>query len=111
MENQKFASFVVLCAVFLCLCAGVFAGRNVPGSIPALVPAAVEEVSSLIDLNQADAAALMTLPGIGRTLAARILEYRVQNGPFTSLSQLLNINGLGEARLEALLPYITAGGS
>jgi competence protein ComEA len=55
-----------------------------------------------IDLNQADVAALDTLPGIGPVLAQRIVEWREQNGPFASLDQLLEVSGIGPSVLADL---------
>lgn len=60
-----------------------------------------------INLNTADAALLQTLPGIGPALAQRILEYRERWGPFTHPRQLLEVSGIGEKRLEQLLPWVT----
>jgi competence protein ComEA len=53
-----------------------------------------------INLNLATAEDLETLPGIGEVLAQRILEHRESNGPFTSVDELLEVSGIGEARLE-----------
>jgi competence protein ComEA len=53
----------------------------------------------LINLNSATAEDLETLPGIGEVLAAEIIAYREQNGPFTSVEDLLNVSGIGEQRL------------
>jgi competence protein ComEA len=53
----------------------------------------------LINLNSATAEELETLPGIGEVLAAEIIAYREQNGPFTSVEDLLNVSGIGEQRL------------
>lgn len=66
--------------------------------------------SDRLDLNQADAQALQTLPGIGEVLAARILEYREQNGDFASVEELMAVDGLGAAALSRLRPYVTVGG-
>ena len=63
-----------------------------------------------VNINTADKDALMTLPGIGEVLAQRILDYRDANGPFTSLSDLLLVEGIGEKRLDAIWDYITIGG-
>ena len=52
--------------------------------------------SGLININTATAAQLDTLPGIGPVLAQRIIDYRQANGPFTSLSQLMLVEGIGE---------------
>lgn len=55
-----------------------------------------------IRLNSADASALEMLPGVGPVLAARIVEYRDRNGPFLAVEDLLDVPGIGEAKLEAL---------
>lgn len=68
-----------------------------------------EQDSDRLDLNQADAKALQTLPGIGEVLAARILEYREQNGDFASVEELMAVDGLGPAALSRLRPYVTVG--
>ena len=112
MKKQEFIPFILLFAVFLCFCGGLFLGRNLHLSSPAPILPEEKTVSAsrVLDLNQADRAQLMTLPGIGPALANRILSYRDANGSFSSVAELLNIDGIGEERLEALLPYITAGG-
>ncbi len=56
----------------------------------------------VVNVNTATAEELDTLPGIGPALAQAIVEYRTQNGAFTSLSDLDNVPGLGPAKLEAL---------
>ena len=66
-----------------------------------------QENSGLININTATAAQLDTLPGIGPVLAQRIIDYRQANGPFTSLSQLMLVEGIGEKRLADILPLIT----
>ena len=65
------------------------------------------EVSFPVNINKANKQQLMALPGIGETLAQRIIDYRSANGPFSSVDQLINIKGIGEKRLETLRPYAT----
>jgi competence ComEA-like helix-hairpin-helix protein len=72
---------------------------------------AAETVSFPIDINTADVEALMQLPGIGETIARRIVDYRSTHGSFQSPSDLLNVEGIGQKRLDAILDYITIGGS
>lgn len=55
-----------------------------------------------VDLNTADAAALESLPGIGPATAEAILAHREQHGPFRSVDDLLDVRGIGDAKLEAL---------
>lgn len=62
---------------------------------------------ALINLNQADAASLDTLPGIGPTLAARIVDYRKLNGGFTSLDDLGKVAGIGASLLANIKGLVT----
>jgi competence protein ComEA len=61
-----------------------------------------------LDLNTASAQELDDrLPGIGPTLAQRIIEYRQQHGAFRSIEDLQNVAGIGEKRFDQLKDYIT----
>ncbi len=60
-----------------------------------------------VNLNTADAAALDTLPGIGPATAAKILDWRERNGRFEAVEDLLDVGGIGEAKLEALRDLVT----
>lgn len=62
--------------------------------------------SDVININEATAERLTELPGIGPAYAERIVEWREENGSFTSKDQLLEIRGIGEKRLENILPMI-----
>ena len=62
--------------------------------------------AAAVDLNAADASALASLPGIGPTLAARIVEYRRVNGPFASVDELADVAGMTQRRIDAVLPYL-----
>lgn len=73
-------------------------GEAVPaaGSAP---PAAGTTAGAAVDLNAADAAALDALPGIGPVLAERIVAWREENGPFTTVDELGEVSGIGPAVL------------
>ena len=62
---------------------------------------------ALVDLNVATAEELDTLPGVGPATAAAILEHRSAHGPFTSVEDLLDVPGIGEAKLEQLRDLVT----
>lgn len=61
----------------------------------------------LVNLNTADAAELDTLPRIGPALAARIIDWREANGGFTSVDQLLEVAGIGDAVFAGLAELVT----
>lgn len=69
-----------------------------------------DSIKNKVNINTADAATLARLPGIGAVLAARIVEFREENGPFVSVEGLLKVNGIGETKLKNIINYITAGG-
>lgn len=69
--------------------------RRVPTPAPASV-----------GLNDADAAALARVPGLGPALAARIVAFRETNGPFANLDELLDVNGMTPARLDRASAYL-----
>lgn len=60
-----------------------------------------------INLNTADQAALETLPRVGPAIAQRIMDWRDQNGAFTSVADLLGVSGIGDKMLETLRPLVT----
>ena len=61
---------------------------------------------ALVDLNTATEADLDALPGIGPVLAQRILDWRTQHGTFTSVDQLHEVSGVGEAKFANLSPLV-----
>jgi competence protein ComEA len=63
--------------------------------------------SGLINVNTASATELETLSGIGEVLAATIVEYRDQNGPFASVDDLMDVSGIGPATLEEIRDQVT----
>jgi competence protein ComEA len=62
-----------------------------------------------VDLNTASAQELDALPGVGPATAAAIVSHREERGPFTSVDDLLDVRGIGAAKLEGLRGLVTAG--
>ena len=77
-------------------------GRDKRPPAPTPRPRAHKADPAPVDLNHADAAELTRLPGVGRALAARIVEARERGGPFAALDDLRRVRGLGRAKIERL---------
>lgn len=71
-------------------------------AFPAVIEAAGEGVKDRIDLNRATAPELEMLPGIGPSLAQKIVDFRDQQGPFGSVDDLMDVPGIGPAKMEAV---------
>jgi len=59
-----------------------------------------------VDINSADWPELLQLPGIGPTLAQRIVESRGTRGPFANHDDLRRVRGIGPKTLEQIRPYL-----
>ena len=87
---------LVLCS----LCFGVQAAVEAK-SEPAAVVASASADSGKLNINTADEAALQDqMIGIGATKARAIVQYREENGPFSSVDDLLEVKGIGVKTLE-----------
>ena len=128
MKKQKFPILILLTIAFCAFTLGFYLGHNrhsqpvtlsVPAdmitvpletSVPQLTePVPVPTVSFPIDLNLASEDDLTFLPGIGEVLAQRIIAYRDEYGPFTHVEDIMNVEGIGPTRFDAIEPYITVG--
>jgi len=87
----------------------VMAGDQVvvpgPEGAPGGSPVAAND--GLLSLNRADATQLQDLPGVGPVLAERIVAHRDANGPFQTVEDLLDVPGIGEAKLAAIRDLVT----
>lgn len=115
-----------VCLCFLILLSGIYIGRQTGSSYVTLplagqsdadtasgetsVVSSQAETSGRVNINTATAYQLTLLPGIGDTLAERIIAYRTENGTFASVEDILNVSGIGEKKLEQIRDYITVGG-
>ncbi len=76
-------------------------------TIAAVATRQADAAPDLIDLNTADAADLMSLPGIGEVRAQAILRWRDANGPIEDVEDLTGISGIGIGTVSAIRPLVT----
>lgn len=60
-----------------------------------------------VNINTADSVTLQTIPGIGPSKAARIIEYRESQGRFKKIDDIKNVTGIGDMTFENIKEYIT----
>jgi competence protein ComEA len=87
----------------------ILVGRAVaPGGLAASAStAAPDATGALVNLNTATAEQLDTLPGVGPVTAQKILDWRGTHGAFSSVDELLEVDGIGEKTLADLAPHVT----
>lgn len=115
-------SLLLVTAAFICIMTGVLIGRHTSGNFySANKPSAGQEDipsetnaeatdGGKLNINTATAAELTDLPGIGDTIAGRIIDYRNENGLFRAVDDLALVEGIGEKKIDAIREYITIGG-
>jgi competence protein ComEA len=82
-------------------------GSGVMEGVPGGTGATGTAQGGLVNLNTATAQELEALPGVGPSTAAAIIAHRDANGPFTSVEQLIDVRGIGDAKLEQLRHLVT----
>jgi len=110
---------LILLIGLVVLVSGVFILTNLPkpvrtspleairlDDISILLPRFVESVP--IDINRATLDDLITLPGIGPALAQRIIDYRLEHGPFGSVEELERVSGIGPQTVGGLIDAAVA---
>jgi len=80
-----------------------------PGVAASAAPAAptTSAEAGLVNINTATQEQLEELPGVGPVTAQAILDWRADNGGFTSVEELLEVDGIGDATLADLAPHVT----
>lgn len=75
--------------------------------VPPALPPGGTAPPTLVNLNTASSVELETLPDVGPVTAAAIVAWREEHGGFTSVEQLLEVSGIGEATLSSVAPFVT----
>ena len=132
MKNRKFELFLIaLGLIAVSFCIGFYTGQSAgkhtvvittsksaeetlstlepeaTGSVPVSRGLPADAEDGKVNINTADVYTLASLPGIGRVLAERIVEYRSSFGPFRSTEELMNVTGIGEVKFDAIKDDIT----
>jgi len=63
-------------------------------------------IDAPINLNSATLDELTSLPGVGKVMAQRIIDYRAANGKFSSVEDIMNIKGFGTKKFEKIKPFV-----
>jgi competence protein ComEA len=80
---------------------GLVSGQPAPGG-----GSSATDADGRVRINLATAVELETLPGVGPVLAGRIIEFREEHGPFGTVEDLLDVPGIGEAKLASLRDHM-----
>ena len=117
--KKGYQIIIAITLSFLFLIAGVYIGRyTIRGTLSVESSKAVanqpteSDISDAlgnrkININKATTEELVLLPGIGETLAQRIIAYRQIHGNFSSIDDILNVEGIGEGKFSQISKYIT----
>ena len=63
--------------------------------------------NSIVNINTATQTELETLPGIGPSIALKIINYRKENGKFSKIEDIKNVSGIGDSKFESIKKFIT----
>lgn len=86
---------------------GATTSANLSGFKLYILETGEEQEPQKVDINRAELWLLKSLPGIGETLAQRIVDYRQQNGPFHNIGEILKVAGIGTTTYQQIKHLIT----
>lgn len=98
--------FVLLAVLFIGLGINYLRNRYFGPKLE-VVKAASSEIETKIDINSATWEELTLLPGIGETIAQRIVAYRRENGPFESIGDLSKVRGIRPSVINDIRKFVS----
>jgi competence protein ComEA len=76
----------------------------------AAMPAAAAGSAGVVNINSASSEQLQLLPGVGPSVAERVIAFRKENGQFKAAEDLLLVPGIGEKSFALIKPHIALSG-
>ena len=115
LKNKSLVIMIALTLSFIAFIAGYIIGISTDRSVILSENLPTDATTSVyedgkININTATLSDLIQLPGIGEKLAANIITYRENNGPFESVNELIQVEGIGSKKLSILTEYLTVTG-
>jgi len=111
LDNRRLSTLIFSVTLILSLSACAKRASRTPLTTQSTAndqqSASHQKTNQLININTASANELETLPGIGKGLAARIIEHREQHGPFRRPEHLIIVRGISDRRFRALRDFVT----
>ena len=107
MHRFMFAAAGVLIAAVMTLASPANAQSASPTRSKGKPAKSVAALAGPVNLNTATVVQLDGLPGVGKSTAQRIVDYRQKNGSFKKPEDLMNVKGIGEKAFLKLKPYLT----
>jgi competence protein ComEA len=105
--NRRIVAVALVATLLLGGAASAWAGADGQAKASAARKGSVGPVN----VNTASRTELTAVPGIGKTLAQRIVEFREKNGPFRRIEDLMRVKGIGEKSFEKMRSHLTVGKS
>ncbi|WP_428305859.1 ComEA family DNA-binding protein [Lacipirellula sp.] len=103
---ERRTATVLAAGVLALLAAGWWRHSREPGGVIDIDRAPPLTAQFQVNVNQADWPELIQLPGVGRTLAERLVAEREEHGQFRSLEELSRVDGIGPRTIDRIRPYL-----
>lgn len=108
-REQSFVMAVLTVCFGAILVRSLYVGARHGGLRDIEDTSARQTIQFVVNINEAAWPELAQLPGIGPTMARRIIQHRAAQGPFQTTEDLMTVKGIGEKMYAAMSPHLTVG--